>query len=363
MKKYSWYIFPFVVALGASILHAQTQNAPEVPIAGTQLLHINSTIVNQLYDIYVSLPRNYDDTTQAFPVIYVNDAQWDFTLVTALYGQQYFDGFIPGCIVVGVTWGGPHPNPDSLRVRDYTPTHTDQAPQSGGAEQYIKFLKTELIPFIDQKYRTKKDDRTMVGSSLGGLITLYTLFTANDTFNRFILTSPAIDWANKSIDRYQKDFVAHHPERVLRVYLAEGGLEPGAKAFTDYVEQLKKAEVPLVSIDSKVIDDVGHSGGKADGYTRGLQFVFARPSISVPATVLDTYTGTYKYGISVDRDETGLFINLPNGLRMKLLAETDKDFYIKGQYSFWHFIHDQKGGISGIRIEQFTGTQFLPKSQ
>ena len=40
---------------------------PEVTIAGTQLLSINSSITAEKYDLYVSLPGNYKDTTRVFP--------------------------------------------------------------------------------------------------------------------------------------------------------------------------------------------------------------------------------------------------------------------------------------------------------
>jgi len=75
----------------------------------------------QEYVLQVSLPAGYDKSNKKYPVVYLMDSQWDFPLVTALYGEQYFDGFIPELIIAGITWGGTHPNPDSLRARDYTP--------------------------------------------------------------------------------------------------------------------------------------------------------------------------------------------------------------------------------------------------
>ena len=85
----------------------------------------------------ISLPAGYDKSNKKYPVVYLMDSQWDFPLLTALYGQQYYDGFIPEVIIVGITWGGEHPNPDSLRARDYTPTNVKQLPQSGGADKFL----------------------------------------------------------------------------------------------------------------------------------------------------------------------------------------------------------------------------------
>src|SRR5207237_5637232 len=112
------------------------------------------------------------------------------------YGEQYYDGFIPEIIVVGVTWGGNQPNYDSLRARDYTPTPESRLPQSGGAENFLAFMKKELFPFIESNYKANSKDRTLMGSSLGGLFTLYSLFTQPGLFQRYIAASPAYNWGN-----------------------------------------------------------------------------------------------------------------------------------------------------------------------
>src|SRR5512133_1702551 len=66
---------------------------PEVTLAGTQLLHISSAITNKDYALYINLPGGYSDTTKTFPVLFLIDAQWDFQLMQAIYGSQYYDGF------------------------------------------------------------------------------------------------------------------------------------------------------------------------------------------------------------------------------------------------------------------------------
>ncbi len=111
----------------------------EVP--GTQLLRIHSSIVGQDYDLYVIIPRNYHDTTRTFPVLYLLDAQYDFPLMNGVYGEQYYDGFVPDVITVGITWAGEHANYDTLRARDYTPTPYKQVPYTGNASKFLAFIK------------------------------------------------------------------------------------------------------------------------------------------------------------------------------------------------------------------------------
>src|SRR5512138_1633915 len=136
----------FICLLATMKASTQTQR---VDIPGSEKRKIVSSIVTgQEYELQILLPAGYATSNKKFPVVYLMDAQWDFPLLTALYGQQYYDGFIPSLIIVGVTWGGDHPNPDSLRVRDYTPTNDGRQKQSGGAEKFLSFMKQELFPFI-----------------------------------------------------------------------------------------------------------------------------------------------------------------------------------------------------------------------
>src|SRR6476661_8323754 len=165
----------YIVALlfTACMLNASAQY-PTVDLPGSQVRKITSTIVGgQEYELHIMLPANYSSTSKKYPVVYLMDSQWDFPLVKCIYGEHYYDGFIPEMIIVGVTWGGINPNPDSLRARDYTPTKESRSPQSGGADQFLSFMKTELFPFIESNYKADPNNRSLMGCSLGGLITLY----------------------------------------------------------------------------------------------------------------------------------------------------------------------------------------------
>src|SRR5580698_2158241 len=96
---------------------------PKVEIPSTQVLRISSAVVGQEYSLYINLPGSYGrDTGKVYPVVYLLDAQYDFPFMTGVYGGQYYDGFLPEFIIVGITWGGKDPNAGMLRGRDFTPT-------------------------------------------------------------------------------------------------------------------------------------------------------------------------------------------------------------------------------------------------
>jgi predicted alpha/beta superfamily hydrolase len=343
---------------------AQNNNPflPQVEIPGTQVLKINSTIVGQEYVLDINLPRNFNDTTRSFPVIYLLDSQWDFPLLNAIYGEQYYDGFLPEAIIVGITWGGVNPDPDMLRRRDFTPTLEGQQPVGGGASKFLSFIKEELIPFVDSKFRTKSDDRTLMGSSLGGLFTLYTLFNGTDIFNRYVLTSPAIGWNSGVIKSYEKNFAT--PVNPVKLYMAVGGYED-VNSFQSFVDKLKEKKYPNLELKSFVIDGIGHSGGKAEGYTRGLQYVFEKKYLTLDDKILNKYTGVYQMEsgteINITKENGHLIADVPGAGKIILYADNEKDFYVKGMYLQIHFKSDNSGKVTGIQIKYYAGEEFVKK--
>lgn len=360
--RYATILF-FVLNLGMAAENYAQEHLPMVDIPGTELRRIASTIVGQEYDLHIHLPRDYANADRAYPVLYLLDAQWDFPLVTAIYGQQFYDGFVPGLVIVGITWGGKNPNHDSLRARDLTPTHVASLPQSGGAPKFFAFIKDELVPFIASKYRIT-DDRTLMGSSFGGLFTLYALFNETELFQRYVLTSPALGWDNEVVYTYAKNFVKRKSQALSRVFMAVGDCED-VTGFQKFSEHLKSREFEGLTLQAKVLESTGHSGSKAEGFTRGLQAVFARPTLQLATETLEKYVGDYQIDhqlkISISDENGHLVIHGPRNAQLVLHAESEKDFYVRGQFWFMHFKEDAANKIIGFQLEQFSRAVFARK--
>jgi predicted alpha/beta superfamily hydrolase len=358
----------FVLLSVTPAANAQTPAAksmpPQVEIAGTQLLHLPSAITNKDYDLYISLPRGYSDTAKTFPVLFLTDAQWDFPLVQAIYGQQYYDGFIPEMVIVGITWGGKNPDYDRLRAQDLTPTDVSKKGMYGNAPKFLSFIKNELIPYVEKEFRVKRNDRTLVGSSYGGLFTLYAMFQEPGVFNRYVLTSPAIQWDNKMMYSLNKSFAEQHKDLAAKVFIGIGEYE-NVTEFQNFVDEVKAMNYKNFELQTKVIAGMGHSGAKAEGYTRGLLAVFARPNVKLDTDVLAAYTGEYsissQYKITVAQEQGKLVAIAPGNNKIILSAENDVDFYVPGQFIKVHVEKDQAGKVTGFTMYQYGGSMFYKK--
>ncbi len=341
----------------SNIIYSQEViNSKQVEIQGTQELNIKSTITEKDYKLYINLPRNINDPGKTFPVIYLLDAQWDFTLLQAIYGEQYYDGFLPDAIIVGITWGGENPNPDSLRVIDFTPSKTKQEPTGGGAKKFLEFIKNELIPFIESKYKTSPNDRTLIGCSLGGLFTLYAMLNEPNLFSKYVLTSPALQWDKNIIYSYLNQYSEKNKNLKAKLFMGIGEYEQ-ADNFQKFSNLLEEKKFADLKFKAKVIMGAGHSGGKAEGFTRGLQFAFEKTPIQLNGNNLSNYIGDYRSTdedtISIEAKNKNLTAHSVQLGSVNLHAETENDFYSIGQFLLLHFKRNEEGKIIGFQLEKY----------
>ena len=341
--------------------HAQFKR---VDIPGSEQRTLHSAIVNQDYELQILLPGGYGNSDKIYPVVYLLDSQWDFPLVKSLYGQQYYDGFIPELIIVGITWGGTNPNPDSLRARDYTPTKESRLPQSGGAANFLSFMQKELFPFIETNYKADKQHRTLMGCSLGGLMTLYALFTATDLFEGYVAASPAYGWDHAVIYEYEKKWFEKKVNTPARLYMTMGDVERGLPGYERLADHLLKRQQTTLSIRSKVLENTGHSGTKAEGFSRGLQYVFERPSLKLDEQLLRKYSGYYTLAdgsnveLRAENDQLVIYLNGNN--RFQLYAGSNTYLYAKSEFMTLHFTI--KGEmVEGFQLNRYGNSQFAKK--
>ena len=359
MKKIVSLLITFIAIYGCA-------QYPRVDIPGSEVRKITSSIVaGQEYELQILLPGGYNNSQKKYPVVYLMDSQWDFPLVKSLYGEHYYDGFIPELIVVGVTWGGVNPNPDSLRARDYTPTKENRVPQSGGADKFLSFMKDELFPFIETNYKADSKNRTLMGCSLGGLITLYALFTHTEMFMGYAAASPAVGWDREVLYKYEKEFAQKKLANPVRVYMTIGDVERSRPVYEKFAAQMKTSNYRSVSLTSKILENTGHSGTKSETFGRGMQYVFEKPKLNLHAGVLNKYAGSYASAngnrIELKNEKGNLALYFSPNNKYTLYAASATDFYSTSEFFNIHF-KTGEGTIDGFQLDRYGNSQFIKKS-
>ena len=267
--------------LAAAALPAQTASADTIPVVtlpGTQLRTLHAAATGQNYDIQISLPADYARNPNArYPVLYILDGQWDFKLMLSVQGGLTYDRWTPQIIIVGITWSGANANYDSLRAMDLTPAATRRLPGSGAAPQFLQFIKDQLIPFVEATYRADPRRRILMGSSFGGLFTLYALFTDPGLFAGYMAGSPAVTYAGRTGFALESSYAASHHDLPARLYIAVGSIEDLAAPVQEFWGALRGRSYAGLKLETRVIEGERHSGNKPEAFNRGLRYILAGP--------------------------------------------------------------------------------------
>jgi predicted alpha/beta superfamily hydrolase len=175
--------------------------------------------LNETRAYRVFLPRGYDQhPARAYPVLYMHDGQNIFesgpfgswNAATTLINLQA-SAQMREVIVVALDNG---PN----RIRDYLPP-TDSFGGTGRGDAYLAYIRDTVKPVIDAQYRTlpNADTTGIMGSSMGGVISLYAGWDFTNTFTRAGLLSGAWQTCPNYLNR-----VRTTPARAIRMYIDSG---------------------------------------------------------------------------------------------------------------------------------------------
>lgn len=205
---------------------------PAAPIAaGSIWLHeLSSRIFGNTRLLRVWLPPNYGGSGAArYPVLYLNDGQNLFDPATAFAGVHWQAGEtakrlivekkIRPLIIVGI-------DNTKNRANEYIPYRSkDPRVWNAQGKNYPDFLQREVMPMIEGYYPVLKgpENTGLGGSSLGGLITLYTQLAVPEVFGRLLIESPSLFVARRKILEESRRFQGWP----MRTYLAIGTRETG----------------------------------------------------------------------------------------------------------------------------------------
>lgn len=191
-------------------------------VAGTVkvLRGVVSRELGNTRDILVYLPPSYPTANRTYPTLYMHDGQNLFDEATSFAGEWRVDEALEEAadegfeaIVVGI------PNSGVKRLQEYSPF---KDPRFGGgrAADYVKFVVDTVKPLVDEAFRTTGDREATatIGSSMGGLISLYAFFERPDLFGAVGAVSPSVGFAGGALT----DYLGRAPFVGGRIYLDVG---------------------------------------------------------------------------------------------------------------------------------------------
>lgn len=235
---------------------------------------IYSQVLKENRTVLVHLPAGYEDTGRKYPVLMLLDGgdvksfSGDKTLYTRaidFLDKKSLPG--EGIILIGVA--------NKNRSRDMIPVKAEYHIQSGGAEKFLAFITSELIPWIKDNYRTS-EQFIIYGQSDAGLFVLYALLKNPDPFYGFICVSPTIGVCKDFMHSLARNFNPKIIPSNKHFYLAWGsndyplviGYVPG------FLERFSSLLNQTFIWKSEEIPNAGHNPDEALG--SGLEWIFSR---------------------------------------------------------------------------------------
>jgi predicted alpha/beta superfamily hydrolase len=278
-----------------------TSNKETITSLSTKRI-ISSKITGQEYEAQIFLPHSYPyHPEKNYPVLYVMDGNLFGEMVAGIARVMAFSAKYPEVIITCV--GYPLSLHDegfkkfiTLRGLEFTPKPDKEFEEehqkwlgienfhSGNARLFHKFLLDELVPVIETEYRARPNDRTLLGHSASGLFTLYAMFSQPEAFQRYIVGSPPLRYANGLMFRIEVDYAAEHNALPARLFFGIGSEEEllypkldamvSVSAFYQFSASLNSRNYESFHFENRVFEGFDHLSVPAAIFSAGLKSVF-----------------------------------------------------------------------------------------
>ncbi len=268
------------VRLGPGILAALLFAAPSFadPIVLGETARIHSEILNEDRALRIYLPPRYELSSERYPVLFLPDAETRFLHTAATAATLAQAGHVPQMIVVALD--------NTNRTRDLTPQWLGEvpeehplakaAPQGGGGDEFLRFLREELVPWVDRSYRTVPF-RILVGHSFGGLLAVHSFLTHPADFDAVVAISPTLAWDGEAELRRAEGLFASTPSLRGRLFLTVGNEgDPMHTAFEHFRDLLRTRAPEGLRWHAEVLPDQDHGSVPIPSVDRGLEWIYAK---------------------------------------------------------------------------------------
>jgi predicted alpha/beta superfamily hydrolase len=267
-----------------------------VPVINQQQQYsIKSTITGNTYQLYISLPMNYSAKDSLhYAVLYLLDGNINFPIIHSTRTNQDFCDMLENIIIVGIgyTWDQSFVPWWSGRWTDFTPTPDVKvdtfsgvlkglnlqkgALQSGGANAFIQSMKKEIMPLIEDKYKTNGDNG-IAGHSIGGLFAGYCLLIKPTLFKRYGILSPSFWWDNDKIFEIEKTYSENNQSLPVNVFISVGSLEGKmVEIVNKFADSLKTHHYKGLTLHEQIFDNEDHVSVIPASLSRTLRVLYPK---------------------------------------------------------------------------------------
>lgn len=231
-------------------------------------------------EIFIYLPDGYDKSDKKYPVVYAHDGDKFIKFLSGII-DEIEEGFLNGSleehIIVGVK--------PFDRLNEYTPwtakaNHERFHDFGGEGDNYLDFLINDLQVYIEREFRvsSNKNDRKIMGHSLGALISLYSVFR-NNNYGK-VASICASQWYNKWIQFIKEETLINEDFKLIIIAGKKEGhrkvtIQKDTPKFSNMSYEIFKERIGEENV--KIVwDDYDHHENIFNRHKIALEFLLKR---------------------------------------------------------------------------------------
>lgn len=268
MKSKLFLFFVLLIIIGSPTKILRAQDTVWRVFDTGKLDSLNSTVLKEKRLIQVFIPPAYKPgSADKYDVLYVLDGgNWNTGLILKVRRFLEDEHYMPPTIIVSIM--------GIDRNKDLTPTRIDNWSTSGGAANFLSFIKDELIPYVNKTYPSNGDN-TLWGHSLGGLFVINALLNAPHAFKSYIAVDPSLWWDNCLVPKMAAGKLPALAGSNTTLFISSREGKEGEGMKVDSMNKVLTAAAPPGLIwKSIAYPDETHSSLRLKSIYDGLKFTY-----------------------------------------------------------------------------------------
>lgn len=246
----------------------------QIPAGTMSKVVLKSEVLGEDRTILIRTPAGYEANKTKYPVLYLTDGDAHIGHTSSTIEFLARNGRVSEHIVVGIS------NTD--RTRDLTPVQGTlkneagglQWPTSGGADKFLKFIETELIPHVEKNYRVQPY-RILAGHSLGGLFSIHAMLARPGVFQSHVAVSPALQWEDEEILQRAEAFLKQQKEHKATLFVSLGDERgPIGESYKAFKALLDKSQLKNFNWQAEHMLDEDHGSIVLRSHYAGLRQIY-----------------------------------------------------------------------------------------
>lgn len=243
-------------------------------IGDTRYHQIESGSAGRSYQVLVGLPADYSESPDTrYPTVYVLDGGELYPLLAAYQRYLFSAGEVPESIIVGISYGTGDWKVGNDRSHDYTAPAAERE-HWGGAPEFQSFLRDELLPMIESRYRSRTDRRIIFGQSIGGQFVLYTAQTRPGLFWGHIASNPAL---HRNLAFFLAPHWQDHDDDIRSRLFVSSGSHDDSRFRTPALAWMRhwtSADDTPWDLEATTLDGHSHFSAPPAAYRQGMTWLF-----------------------------------------------------------------------------------------